>query len=123
MTRPRCADWRARRTIPIRGDVCWRSLAIAVVYDGMNVWRYLRQTYLSNRVFDSDDAIIDAACDAWNQLIDMPWTIMSIGMREWAHRGQTRYLLVLEQFPVKEGCACLRGHGRVGRQKVPRRRA
>ena len=55
-----------------------------------NVWQYLRQTYLSNRVFDSYDAIIDAACDAWNQLIDKPWKIMSIGMREWAHSGQTQ---------------------------------
>ena len=35
-----------------------------------NVWQYLRQTWLSNRVFDTYDAIIDAACDAWNSL----WT-------------------------------------------------
>ncbi len=55
-----------------------------------NVWQYLRQTYLSNRVFDSYDAIIDAACDAWNQLIHKPWKIMSIGMRDWAHSGQTQ---------------------------------
>ena len=47
-----------------------------------NIWQYLRQTYLSNRVFDS--------CDAWNQLIDKPWKIMSIGMREWAHSGKTQ---------------------------------
>ena len=29
-----------------------------------NVWQYLRQTYLSNRVFEAYDAIIDAACAA-----------------------------------------------------------
>jgi hypothetical protein len=45
---------------------------------------------LSNRVFDNYDAIIEAACDAWNQIIDKPWKIMSIGMREWAHSGQTQ---------------------------------
>ncbi len=55
-----------------------------------NIWQYLHQTHLSNRVFDSYDAIIDAACDAWNQLIDKPWKIMSIGMREWAYSGQTK---------------------------------
>ena len=24
-------------------------------------------------------------CEAWNKLIDQPWKIMSIGLREWAH--------------------------------------
>jgi transposase len=53
-----------------------------------NIWQYLRQTYLSNRVFADYDEIIDAACHAWNRLIAKPWQIMSIGMREWAHTGQ-----------------------------------
>ena len=52
-----------------------------------NVWQYLRQTYLSNRVFADHDEIIDAACQAWNRLIAKPWEIMSIGMRDWAHTG------------------------------------
>ena len=52
-----------------------------------NIWQYLRQTYLSNRVFEGYDEIIDAACEAWNRLIDRPWKIMSIGLRKWAHEG------------------------------------
>ena len=55
-----------------------------------NVWQYLRQTYLSNRVFENYDAILDAACEAWNRLIDAPHTIRSIGMRDWAHGGQAQ---------------------------------
>jgi len=55
-----------------------------------NVWQYLRQNWLSNRVFDSYDAIIDAACEAWQKLLAVPKTITSIGMREWAHIGQTQ---------------------------------
>ncbi|KKC31170.1 transposase, partial [Devosia psychrophila] len=35
------------------------------------------------------DAIIDAACQAWRNLVDQPTTITSIGMREWAHTGQS----------------------------------
>ena len=54
-----------------------------------NIWQYLRANWLSNRVFDSYEAIIDAACDAWNRLTKQPGTIMSIAMREWAHTGQT----------------------------------
>ena len=55
-----------------------------------NIWQYLRQTYLSNRVFESYDALLEAACTAWNRLIDSPWKIMSIGLRDWAHTGQTQ---------------------------------
>ena len=52
-----------------------------------NIWQYLRQNWLSNRVFETYDAILDAGCDAWNRLIAEPQTIMSIGMRDWAHCG------------------------------------
>jgi hypothetical protein len=53
-----------------------------------NVWQYLRQTWLSNRVFASYDEILDAACEAWNRLLDNPARITSIGHRAWAQTGQ-----------------------------------
>ena len=53
-----------------------------------NIWQYLRQNWLSNRVFEDYDAIIEAGCQAWNKLIDQPETIMSMGSREWAHKGR-----------------------------------
>lgn len=49
-----------------------------------NIWQYLRQNYLSNRVFDTYDAILDACCDAWNSLIAQPERITSIATRAWA---------------------------------------
>jgi transposase len=52
-----------------------------------NIWQYLRSNHLSNRVFDTYEAIIDAGCAAWNALIAKPDVIHSIGMREWAHMG------------------------------------
>jgi transposase len=54
-----------------------------------NIWQYLRQNWLSNRVFEDYDAIIDAACDAWRRLITDPARITSIGIRDWAHVGQS----------------------------------
>ena len=48
--------------------------------------QFIRDNWLSNRVFHSEHDIVDHCCDAWNQLIDQPWRIMSIGLREWAHR-------------------------------------
>ncbi len=53
-----------------------------------NIWQYLRQNWLSNRVFEDYDAILEAGCQAWNRLIEQPQTISSIGMRDWAHIGQ-----------------------------------
>jgi hypothetical protein len=53
-----------------------------------NVWQYLRANWLSNRVFETYDAIVDAACQAWNNLFDQPETITSIGMRDWTQTGQ-----------------------------------
>ena len=54
-----------------------------------NVWQYLRSNWLSNRVFDTYHAIVDAACEAWQKLVAKPKTITSIGTREWAHVGQS----------------------------------
>ena len=52
-----------------------------------NIWQYLRQTYLSNRVFEDYDDIVDAACQAWNRLIETPSKITSIGMRAWGDKA------------------------------------
>ena len=51
-----------------------------------NVWQFLRDNRLSNRVFKSYDDIVDHCCNAWNSLVEQPWRIMSIGLREWAYR-------------------------------------
>ncbi len=50
-----------------------------------NIWQFMRDNWLSNRIFKSDDEILAICCQAWNKLIDQPWRIMSIGRRKWAH--------------------------------------
>src|SRR5215204_7380860 len=50
-----------------------------------NIWQFLRDNWLSSRVFASYRDIVDHCCDAWNRLIDQPWLIMSIGLRDWAN--------------------------------------
>jgi hypothetical protein len=54
-----------------------------------NIWQYMRQNWLSNRVFETYEAVVDAACQAWNRLVVRPEIIRSIGIREWAHVGQS----------------------------------
>ena len=89
-----------------------RLLALAAVYDGAtrteaariggvtlvplpakcpelnaqeNAWQFLRDNWLSNRIFSSYEDLLDHCCDAWNKLVDQPWRIMSLGLRDWAH--------------------------------------
>lgn len=50
-----------------------------------NVWQFMRQNWLSNRVFGSYDDIVVHCCEAWNRLTDQPWRIMSLGIRDWAN--------------------------------------
>ena len=50
-----------------------------------NIWQFMRDNRLSNRIFKSYDDILDQCWFAWNRLVDQPWRIMSIGLRRWAH--------------------------------------
>ncbi len=51
-----------------------------------NIWQFMRDNRLSNRVFSGHDDIVNHCRDASNKLIAQPWKIMSVGHREWAHR-------------------------------------
>jgi DDE superfamily endonuclease len=48
-----------------------------------NVWQFMRDNWLSSRVFNSCDNLVDHCCQAGNRLVDQPWKIMSIGLRDW----------------------------------------
>ena len=50
-----------------------------------NIWQFMRDNWLSNRVFTSYQDIVDHCCESWNKLVDQPWKIMSIGLRDWAN--------------------------------------
>ena len=52
-----------------------------------NIWQFMRDNWLSNRIFTSYTDLLDHCCEAWNKLINQPWTIMSIGLRDWAYRS------------------------------------
>ena len=58
-----------------------------------NLWQFMRDNWLSNRIFKSYDDILDHACHAWQKIEAQPWRIMSIGLREWA-QGSDQWELV-----------------------------
>jgi transposase len=49
-----------------------------------NIWQFMRENWLSNRIFHSYEEIVDHCCDAWNKLISILERIISIGHRQWA---------------------------------------
>lgn len=53
-----------------------------------NIWQYLRQTWLSNSVFETYSDITTACCRAWNNLVNETGRIASIGTRTWTAIGQ-----------------------------------
>jgi hypothetical protein len=54
-----------------------------------HVWQYMRTSWLSNRAFENYDAIIEAICAAWNNLMKLPETIKPIRLRHRAHISQS----------------------------------
>ena len=49
-----------------------------------NLWEFLRANFLSRRLWESYDAIVDASCAAWNGLMRRPEQVTSITSRAWA---------------------------------------
>ena len=50
------------------------------------VWQYLRDRYLSGRLFSGTRAIVDACCAAWNNLIAEIGRIRSLANFDWAQQ-------------------------------------
>ena len=54
-----------------------------------NVWQFMRENGLSNRVFKNDHDILDHCCQAWNKLVSQPEIIASIRTPKSTHGFQT----------------------------------
>lgn len=49
-----------------------------------NLWEFLRSNYLSHKVYQTVDDVIDACCRAWNSVVSEAGRIRSICTRLWA---------------------------------------
>jgi transposase len=82
------AGWHTSKKLPVPPNITLVPLPAKSpeLNPVENIWQFMRGNWLSNRIFKSYEDILDHCCFAWNRLVDMPWKIMSIGTREWAHR-------------------------------------
>ena len=83
------AGWHISKALPVPPNITLVPLPAKSpeLNPVENIWQFMRDNWLSNRVFKSYQDILDHCCYAWNKLADQPWLIMSIGTRQWAHRS------------------------------------
>ena len=83
------AGWHITPKLPVPPNITLVSLPAKSpeLNPTENIWQFMRENWLSNRIFTSYRDILDHCCFAWNKLVAQPWTITSIGMRDWAHRS------------------------------------
>ena len=81
------AGWHTSTKLAVPGNLTLLPLPAKCpeLNPAENVWQFMRDNWLSNRVFASYADILDHCCFAWNKLVDQPWRITSIGLRHWAH--------------------------------------
>ena len=85
------AGWHTTRKLKLPDNLTLVPLppACPELNAAENIWQYLRQTYLSNRVFQTYNAILDACQDAWRKLLAEIGRIASVATRDWATIGQS----------------------------------
>jgi len=83
------AAWHTTRKLKLPDNITLVPLppACPELNAAENIWQYLRQTYLSNRVFEDYTAILDACQAAWRSLLNELGRIQSIASRQWASIG------------------------------------
>jgi transposase len=81
------AGWHTTAKLPIPSNISLMPLPAKSpeLNPVENIWQFMRDNWLSNRIFTSYTDILDHCCFAWNALVSQPWKIISIGSRAWAH--------------------------------------
>jgi transposase len=83
------AGWHVSKALPVPPNITLVPLPAKSpeLNPVENIWQFMRDNWLSNRIFKSYQDILDHCCYAWNKLADQPWLVMSIGTRQWANRS------------------------------------
>lgn len=85
------AGWHTANALPVPANV---SLIRLPPYSPQlnpveQVWLYLRERFLSHRLFDDLAAIVDGCCDAWNRLVDETGRLTSLTDYPYLRKVQT----------------------------------
>ena len=75
------APWHKSLRIPENITIVYFSSYSPELNAYANVWEYLKNNFLSNRVFNTMEDIVDACCNAWLMLTNEQGRIKSIASR------------------------------------------
>jgi transposase len=50
------------------------------------IWLYLRERFLSHRLFETYEAVVEACCRAWNDLVAQPGRLLSLTAFPWIQK-------------------------------------
>jgi transposase len=86
------AGWHGSRRLAVPANVT--LLPLPAYSPELNpverVWLYLRERFLSHRVLAGYDAVLDAACDAWNALVTETGRLASLTAYPYLLRSELR---------------------------------
>jgi transposase len=90
------AGWHISKALPVPPNITLVPLPAKSpeLNPVENIWQFMRDNWLSNRVFRSYEDILDHCCFAWNKLIDQPWKICQSALVN-GHIGYHQRNLVL----------------------------
>jgi transposase len=74
------ADWHDARALHVPETITLLPLppASPQLNPVERVWLYLRERYLSHRMLNDYEAVLDAVCRAWNRLLDETGRLASL---------------------------------------------
>lgn len=83
------AGWHTTKALKRPSNVTLMSIppASPELNPAENVWQFLRQTYLSARIFETHTDLLDGLQHAWQKLTGEVGGISSITARDWAGLG------------------------------------
>ncbi|WP_109156589.1 MULTISPECIES: IS630 family transposase [unclassified Azospirillum] len=79
------AGWHGSRALVVPGNITLVPLPpySPELNPVERVWLYLRERFLSHRLLDDYDAVVQACCDAWNALTATPERLRSLTSYPW----------------------------------------
>lgn len=82
------AGWHARANLDLPDNITLVSLPpySPELNPVERVWLYLRERFLSLRLLEDQDAIVEACCQAWCTLIEEPKRIKSLCNYPWIQK-------------------------------------
>lgn len=77
------APWHKSLTVPPNLTIVHLPPYSPELNPHENIWEYMKNNFLSNRVYQNLEHVITACCQAWNALCEDKGRIASIGKRQW----------------------------------------